>query len=447
MTASPRPRPSRSRRGAPRVFLGLQEIAGYYSGLRDGFARIGVDATFVTKVPTRFQYGGGDVRWLSGLIARAADGCSRSLRSRLMWKPIHTASLMGLFVWAIVRHDVFVMGYGSTFFNYRELPLLKWLGKRLVYVYHGTDTRPYFASGKYDFEATKALEDLRAQKRRIEVMDRYADVIVEQPSAAAFHERPVVIFLAIGLPIHPAARLAAERHSSTESQQRSDHPIRVLHAPSQICKGTPEIREAVRRLQERGVRFEYVEVSGVPNATVLEEIARADFVIDQGFSDTPMAGFASEAALQGKPAVIGGYYGKWMRDEIPAGMIPPSEFVRPEELEQAIERLVVDAEYRRDLGQRARRYVLEHWTSEQVARKFLQLFDGAIPEPWMFDPGETRYPYGLGLTTEQVRQRVAAVVKLGGPQALMLEDKPELRAIYLDMIGDETVAPVEFTER
>ena len=41
---------------------------------------------------------------------------------------------------------------------------------------------------------------------------------------------------------------------------------------------------------------------------VLEKMAMSDIVVDQVYCDTPMAGFATEAAINGVPVVVGGYY-------------------------------------------------------------------------------------------------------------------------------------------
>ena len=61
---------------------------------------------------------------------------------------------------------------------------------------------------------------------------------------------------------------------------------------------------ATPKHNNEGLPLEYVEIVGQPNDIVLAEIARSAFVIDQLYSDTPMAGFAAEAARLGKPAIV-----------------------------------------------------------------------------------------------------------------------------------------------
>lgn len=59
-----------------------------------------------------------------------------------------------------------------------------------------------------------------------------------------------------------------------------------MHSPSDPgAKGTPLIREAVEKLKASGVDVTFVELVGVPNSKVIEEIKKADLVIDQMYAD------------------------------------------------------------------------------------------------------------------------------------------------------------------
>ena len=66
------------------------------------------------------------------------------------------------------------------------------------------------------------------------------------------------------------------------------------------------------------------------------------FEIDQVYCDTPMAGFATEAAWFGKPAVVGGYGFDYLKTYVPEGMWPPSKTCHPDKIENAIESLIVN---------------------------------------------------------------------------------------------------------
>jgi hypothetical protein len=171
---------------------------------------------------------------------------------------------------------------------------------------------------------------------------------------------------------------------------------------------------------------ELVLLSGKPHAVVMDELARCDFVVDQCYSDTPMAGFAAEAASFGKPAVVGGYAEEVFARWIPPATLAPTLYVRPEEVEGAIERLIVDEDLRRELGRRARTFVEEHCACHRVAERYLRLIEGPVPPEWLFDPGEIRYVQGYGFPEDRARERVAAVLRAAGPEGLCVSDKPDL---------------------
>ena len=73
--------------------------------------------------------------------------------------------------------------------------------------------------------------------------------------------------------------------------------FRILHAPSNPnFKGTEEIRDTIKCLKNENIDFEYIEITNASNEKVLAELNACDLVIDQLYSDTPMATLAAEAA-------------------------------------------------------------------------------------------------------------------------------------------------------
>ncbi|HYR06278.1 MAG TPA: hypothetical protein VEQ60_00825 [Longimicrobium sp.] len=437
---APRPRPA----GRRRVMLGLTEIAGYYTGLRDALEELGVQATLVSLFDHPFQYGGsaenGLIRVKRRAIKRLLAGTDRGPR-RLALRVANKVLDAALLVWALPRFDVFVFGYATTFLGrpHVELPLMRLLGKRVIFVFHGSESRPTYLDGSMmaadrGMDLAQCVEFTRVYKARVAAIDRYADVVVENPLSGHFHERPFVSWFAVGIPGRAAP---VEVEASAESDESgAERPVRILHSPSHPeAKGTPRIRAAVERLRARGHRVELVEITGRPNAEVMRELARCDLVVDQLYSDTPMAGFAAEAARFGKPAVVGGYGAPAMADAIPPSQMPPTAYCHPDDLEATLERLVADAAYRVDLGRRAREFVLRRWAPRRVARRFLRLIDGDVPPGWLFDPARVSHVHGCALPEERARELVRGVVELGGVGALCLSDKPEMERRVLRMAG------------
>ncbi len=169
--------------------------------------------------------------------------------------------------------------------------------------------------------------------------------------------------------------------------------------------------QAISNLKNKGYNIELVLIHGKPNRDVLEEIARCDFVVDQVYSDTPMAGFATEAAWFGKPAVVGGYGFAYLKRFVPEAMWPPSFTCHPDAIEQAIEHLITNPEAQVRLGKAAQQFVREKWSAEEVARRYLRLIEGDIPDEWWLDPREVVYLEGSGQSTERSKEIIRAIVR------------------------------------
>jgi hypothetical protein len=197
-------------------------------------------------------------------------------------------------------------------------------------------------------------------------------------------------------------------------------------------KGSERIDEIIERLKNKGHAIDYVQIRGKPFKEVLVEIQKCDFVVDQVFSDTPMAGFAKESAWFGKPAVVGGYGFEILREFVSDQTWPPSMICQPDGLEKAILRLVEDVEYRKSLGEKAQRFVREKWAAGQVASRYLRLINGDVPSEWWFDPARVTYLEGAGQSTEKTRSIVQAIIERYGVESLQLSHRPALERAFVD---------------
>jgi len=267
------------------------------------------------------------------------------------------------------------------------------------------------------------------------LQEKYADTCINSPTTAQFQEKPFINWFEIGLPKDVSG------YPSYEVNSQSEQKIRILHSPSNpLAKGTPIILSAIDKLKGKGYPIELVKIEGMPNSKVLKELAQCDFVVDQLYSDTPMATFATEAAHFGKPAVVGGYFAPVMHSYIRKENIPPSLFVHPDEIEQAIEKLIVDVDYRQELGRQAQTFVRTRWAPEEVATRFLRLITGTIPGDWWFDPQDIRYVHGGGIPDAHARKIVRSLVERFGKAALQIDDKPKLEKEFLKFAGLHKVA-------
>jgi glycosyltransferase involved in cell wall biosynthesis len=434
-----------------RIFVGPHEVAGYYANLTKGLRSLGSDCDFVCFVPHPFGYEG-ETR--APLIIRVGRWFNqfRGKKNRLFIIRLLHALLGELLtsIWgfyAIFRYDTFIFGFGKSLLPWNiDLPILKIFRKTVVVnLAHGAEARPPVIGGGFlkPDGTNRSSNDLRILTRRnrrlVSFFLRYASVVVGAPfSTSQFSEVRFINSFAIGNPFD--GTVTAYEFSDTERTDSLPHSccVKLVHSPSYpAMKGTSVIIRAIENLKQRGHDISLVLIHGKPNSEVLYELERCDFVVDQLYSDTPMAGFATEAAWHGKPAVVGGYGLEKLRGYVPEGMWPPSKTCNPDQVEQAIEEMILDVAQRHRLGQEAQRFVREKWSAEEVAKRYLRLIKGDIPDEWWVDPLSIIYVEGTkheALSKESIRD----VVNHFGVEALQLSHRPDLEAAFLKFAEIDT---------
>lgn len=429
-----------------RVLIGPVEIAGVAKGLAKGFAENGISADLVLESRHIFSYGGARDSWLirawQAIGVRRAATQSRQLLRKIFYVLLHKSWSWLVFLWSVFCYDAYIFLYGRTLTDsHLELFLLKAFRKKVVFINVGSDFRPPYLDGSVypcapespDFH--KLGQVVKTLKKRIALHERYADFIVSSPSSSHFHEQPFINWFSMGVPAAFDALVSADAKPAAGK-------VTILHSPSSpIAKGSQRICEVIDGLIARGLPIEFIKLHGVSNQEVLKQLARCDFIVDQLYSDIPLAVFGSEAARFGKPCVIAGYMAENVSRYIQAEDVPPSFYVLPENLEFAIEKLVCDPEYRMELGRRAQRFVQERWSCAVVARRYLDLLEGAPRAEWWFDPSNIDYVGGCCAPDFHVRFLVNGVVEQLGVSALGMGDKPVLERALLDLVKAEDQAP------
>jgi hypothetical protein len=425
-----------------KVFLGLGDICGYYSQLERGFKEIGVACMLVNAYPDR-QYERvsrpGPLGRLTEWVAARRVGAARGSITRLVWSAAQGVSLVLLLLSSLATFDVFIFSGGTSFLFLRDLWLLKLFRKKIIVVFHGSDSRPPYLNAaavgtEGAFDVHSCVRETRAVKRKLRTIERYADFVVNHSMNSHFHERAVINWLQMGIPCDATSRLK-------QGFSGNGHTAVILHAPTRPGpKGTARIEEAILSLQGKGYDIRFVKLVDQPHSEVLRLLSECDFVVDELFSDTTMASFATEAAVLGKPAIVGMYGFDKLRSYTPSEMVPPTLVCRPDDVECAIEKLVVDQDYRDALGAQARRFVEQKWNAASVARRFVHLASGEIPHDWWFDPKTLDYLHGWGLTDRRAREVVRVCVATGGMSALCIADKPRLERAF-SAFAQGTIGP------
>lgn len=416
-----------------RIFLGPIEIAGFFAGLEAGLREIGERADLHDISGDPFRYRRPRARDV-GRAAHPATGL-RNVVDRV----IRGMARFVVFAAAVVRYDAFVIG-GTGFWGGRELPILRALGKRVVWVFLGTDHRPPYLNGKFVGRGTGTRELATLTRRtaaRVGRVERWADAIVAHEASAQFHRRAFVRLLEIGLPISVAVDRVGRRGDDREDdggradgdgadRDAAERRVTILHCPTDaVAKGSVSIREIVNDVGASEPTIEYREVVGRPHDDVLEAIASSDIVIDELYGDTPLGVLAAEAASLGTPTVCGGYFAGECRP-LSDGTAFPVGFVAPEEMHATVRLLVGDAEERARRGASAAAFVRSRWIGEEVARRMLAVLGGVVPEGWMVDPAQVTYVDGYGLSRAERVAAVRAFVAREGEGALAMQHRPDL---------------------
>lgn len=410
------------------VFIGPLEVAGIAYNLATGFKEQGVNAQLVTKTKHRFNYSsdttGKLVQFWQFLFHKKMT--SKKLLLRVIFSIFEVLYSNLVFVWALLRFNSFIYFGAQTITNTSlELKILKTLSKKIIFVYTGSDVRPMFMNGAYiaKFKGTKLdklVKKTREQKKKLCMQEKYADYVVNAPGTSQFQAKPFIDWFVLGIP-------TKLRHQKETDKSSYPKQITILHCPSNpVLKGSNQIFETVNRLKEQGNDINYVELSNVSNSVVLEQISKADIVIDQLYSDTPMAIFASEAASMGAPVIVSGYFAEHVGLYIRKENRPPTSFVTPDNFEEALTELVKNKELRSRLSEESINFIRNNWNRAEVAKRYIQLLTDEVPDSWWIMPTDIIYVNGCGASKQQLTQLWAEIKDKFGEQAFCLDDRPDL---------------------
>lgn len=418
-----------------KIFVGPVEISGLADGVVYCLGEAGCEAETVISVPHPFGYKEVTPRWIVKIwkiiSAKRYSNANKNFIRKGFFVVLHVFWSWVVVLWAVFRFNVFIFLYGTTITNTRfELWLFKKLGYKIIFLGVGSDTRPPYIDGALLSDLDKDYLSLmrivklaKERKLRLKKQEYYANYWINSPASAHYHERSYIDWASVGVPKRVETRLSADI--------KLDSNIRILHSPSNaVVKGTDIITRAINNLKEKGYAIEFIKIQGMPNYHVIDELKKCDFVVDQVYSDAPMAALAIEAAFLGKPTIVGGYFSSWADKVFNNESLPPTFFVNPDNIEAAIERLIVDTEYRLDLGNKAREFTLKRWRPDLVGSNLLKLINNDVPSHWWNDPKSFCYVEGFGLPSEQIRDFVNSIVALNGIEVLQLADKPRFEEAF-----------------
>lgn len=347
----------------PRILHAPTNIAGIAGLLARAERDLGYDATSVQYVAHKYDF-----------------GTDRTLNLARDDTTIKKAVSTGLFALDAIRHyDVFHLYFGNTLFPYPypDLPLLRALGKRIVFHFCGCEVRrrditlrEYDISGCLECVSLVCLQKHHPDPRKADVtLVSTPDLLEFVPGAQLM---PGPVDLEKWTPRPPRTTLIS-----------ADDPIRILHAPSdREIKGTRHLLAAVERLKAAGYPVEVLLLEGVPHSDVVQFCNRADLAVDQlmiGAYGT----VSIEMMAKGVPVVcrIRDDLRQYYADDLPIVSAEPfggGDEGRPvagSDIYAVLEELILHPESWADLGRRGIEYVTREHEMHRVAERVLPLYE------------------------------------------------------------------------
>lgn len=190
-----------------------------------------------------------------------------------------------------------------------ELAFLKRHRKKIVCYFTGTEIRSFKLLDKFSVDneidvittyqrfVMKGIDSVAKEKQRINLAtsaESHADHIfnpsTDQMTYIKRATHPFIYF-------YPD-----ERFELNSIKFKKIEHIKIVHAPSSpIIKGTPLVRAAIKKLKLEGYKFDYIELIGVSNETVLKELKTAHIVLNEFYAFVPgifgIEAMASHCAL------------------------------------------------------------------------------------------------------------------------------------------------------
>jgi hypothetical protein len=371
----------------PRILHAPIDIGGHASGLAAAQRRLGYDAICVSLYPSRHGSGRAvePVAPGAGLMAREAA------RWRLLWRAARESDIIHLYFGETLlmprRHPDLRAGkalgpaeitrrlYARAVWG-KDLPLLKALGKRLVFSFLGDDVRQRaYTETAYEISIAK-YADPDYYPPRSDGWKRRVIELAEHYGEAIFAYNPDLLnVLPAGSRLLPYSHLFAEDIRPAPLERR-DGPIRIAHAPTHFgAKGTSFVLAALAELRAESVDFEFDLIQAASHEEAIARIAQCDLFVDQLLAGW-YGGAAVEAMMLGKPVVA------YIRDSDCAWL--PADFRRdlpimsatPDTLATVLRDLLSrDHEQLRQYGSASRRFAERYHDPVVVARQVMAALD------------------------------------------------------------------------
>lgn len=88
------------------------------------------------------------------------------------------------------------------------------------------------------------------------------------------------------------------------------------------------------------------------------------------------------------------------------------------------------------MGKKAQEFILKNWYPTVIASKFLKIIKGEIPQEWYQEP-INNYAHFAFIDENIGKSLLKKYIQKYGEKALMLDEKPELKKAFLQLINTQ----------
>lgn len=279
--------------------------------------------------------------------------------------------LLAFFFRALFTYDVFHF-YSRSILVYADLPLLKLLGKKIVFNFQGSDIRQQTVLVNNLCLAYPFLFSYYTRKGNV-----IKKLIAWWVSVWADH---IVMITPDLQSACPKARLFSHAYDlrsikpsypDIEEVLQGKRAIRVAHAPTnRIIKGTDVILQTIENLKKKGIPITLHLIENTPHDETLRSIENCDVYIDQLW--LPYGVAAVEAMALGKPVVS--YIEPSLKERFPFSRDLPIVEANICTLESVLQNLVEHPSTLPELGKRSRAFVEQHHNAHALIRDFIEAY-------------------------------------------------------------------------
>lgn len=354
-----------------RVLIGTHENCRIISSLKEGFEAIGDTATTVVK--KRDKYFPDEVYNID-LSSRKSNGRFYSviktipgIRSIITCADLfrHNRKCKKAFK-NLDDFDLYIFIWDTILPKLKDLEILKKKGKKIFFYFIGSDAR-YIPAFKQEFPDIPSVwseysdnEDLNNKLFFLRKIELHANCIFSIKDQS-------------GLLISPYMQTLLPINSDNFEFNYPDNLIpKIIHFPTnRNIKGTQVIIDALEKLKNKGIQFEFKMLEGLTNAEVKKELYQSDVVIEQIYFHGP--GMSGNEAMASGCALATNFW----KDENSL-LSPPACLINPENLEIQLEKLLCDREYRQSLAIEGRKFIENNLHPSKIANRMKNIYNHGI---------------------------------------------------------------------